>query len=74
MGSGNDSRVAPSHDRRQDARSEREGREAPRSSRSSVRMTEERAHGIQARTNRTDTNLDFKARGMSAADPGDATE
>jgi hypothetical protein len=41
------------------------------SSRSTVRMTAERARAIQAHADRTQTNQDFKARAMSAADRGE---
>ena len=74
MSRGNDSRVGPGRTGRQDTHGERGGREPSRSSRSSVRMTAERARAIQAHADRTGTNPDFKARAMSAADRDDATE
>lgn len=45
-----------------------------RSSRSSVRMTAERARAIQVHADRTDANQDFKSRAMSAADRNDEDE
>ncbi len=71
---GNDSRVGPGDERRQNTSGEREGREPARSSRSSLRMTAERARAIQAHADRTGTNQDFKARAMSAADRDDTAE
>lgn len=64
MSKGNDSRVSADRQER-----DREGRTtAPgRSSRSSVRMTVERARAIQAAADRGDQNQDFKARAMAAA-------
>lgn len=44
----------------------RNGRDG-RSSRTSTPMTVERARAIQAHSDRTGTNQDFKARAMSAA-------
>ena len=67
MSKGNDSRTDPGRDpgSRSDGDTDRSSR---RNSRSSVRMTVERARAIQARTDQTDTNQDFKARAMAAAD------
>lgn len=64
MSKGNDSRVPTDRQER-----DREGRStAPgRSSRSSVRMTAERARAIQAAADRSGQNQDFKARAMAAA-------
>ena len=71
MSKGNDSRVSADRQER-----DREGRTtAPgRSSRSSVRMTVERARAIQAAADRGDQNQDFKARAMAAAARNDASD
>lgn len=42
--------------------------DAPRTSRSSIAMTAERARAIQAHADSSGTNQDFKSRAMSAAD------
>ncbi len=74
MSKGNDSRTGNGRESTgRSARGERGSRES-RSSRSSVRMTVERARAIQAHADRTDTNQDFKARAMSAADRADDDE
>lgn len=66
MSKGNDSRTntgkAASGRTNQDDRAQRAGR----SSRSSVKMTAERARAIQAHADRTEQNQDFKARAMAA--------
>lgn len=74
MSKGNDARTQA--DRQGQARTSRDaGRSRDgRSSRSSVRMTAERARAIQAHADRTGLNQDFKARAMSAADRPDADE
>lgn len=77
MSKGEDSRTAKGHDPQ--ARADARNKGAPSSSRSSVRMTAERARAIQAHADRTGTNDDFKARAMSAAaansvKPGEAEE
>ncbi len=73
LSKGNDSRTGTGRESGRSARGERGSRES-RSSRSSVRMTVERARAIQAHADRTDTNQDFKARAMSAADRADDDE
>jgi len=74
MSKGNDSRTSSKDE--QTSRSNRGARptQAPRSSRSSVRMTAERARAIQAHADRTSRNQDFKALAMSAADKNDEDE
>ena len=74
MSKGNDSRTGSGREAK--GRSDRGTRDdrSSRSSRSSVRMTVERARAIQAHADRTDTNQDFKARAMSAADRNDEDE
>lgn len=74
MSKGNDSRTGSGREARD--RSDRGTRDdrSSRSSRSSVRMTVERARAIQVHADRTDTNQDFKARAMSAADHNDEDE
>jgi hypothetical protein len=67
MSRGNDSRIAGGRDQTTSRRAGRSAGEA-RTSRSSVRMTPERARAIQAHADRTGVNQDFKARAMSAAD------
>lgn len=61
MSRGNDGRGSREGD------SKGRGERGARTSRTSVRMTVERARAIQARADRSGTNLDFKARAMSAA-------
>lgn len=65
MSKGKDDRVAREEKGRDVQRSERTN--APRSSRSSVAMTPERARAIQAAADRSGRNQDFKARAMAAA-------
>jgi hypothetical protein len=65
MSKGNDGRTAPGRDAQSRATTQTQGPKG--SSRSSVRMTPERARAIQAHADRTGTNGDFKARAMSAA-------
>lgn len=66
-----------------DGRNDREGKESqrgdrkgaePRSSRSSVRMTADRARAIQAQADRKGDNQDFKARAMAAAARNEARD
>jgi hypothetical protein len=74
MSKGNDARTQS--DRQAQTRTSRaqgQNRDS-RSSRSSVRMTAERARAIQAHADRTGQNEDFKARAMSAADRNDNDE
>ncbi|MFY0522505.1 hypothetical protein ACN28I_04605 [Archangium gephyra] len=63
MSRGSDGRETRAGQNRQDDR-ERPG---TRSSRTSVRMTVERARAIQSHADRTGTQQDFKARAQSAA-------
>lgn len=74
MSRGDDSRVGPNGEGRKDERTDRDGGRPARSSRSSVRMTAERARAIQSHADRTGTNQDFKARAMAAADRDDPAE
>ena len=74
MSKGNDSRVHPKDARRETKDGNRKGGQPPRSSRSSVRMTAERARAIQAHADRGGVNQDFKARAMSAADRDDTED
>jgi len=67
MSKGKDDRVEREGKSRDVPRSERTV--APRSSRTSVAMTPERARAIQAAADRAGVNQDFKARAMAAAAP-----
>ncbi len=67
MSKGNDGRQGNGREGKGEPMSGRANSE-PRSSRSSVRMTAERARAIQAQADRTGRNQDFKARAMAAAD------
>jgi len=70
MSKGNDSRTQSDRDGKGRS-SPGQGARPGRSSRSSIRMTPERARAIQAHADRTGKNQDFKTRAMSAADPVD---
>ncbi len=72
MSRGNDSRVGNGRDQATGRSGDRRATGEARSSRSSVRMTADRARAIQAHADRTGTNQDFKARAMSAADGHEA--
>lgn len=65
MSKGNDSRVGR-EGKNNDGRSDRSV-STPRSSKSSVAMTAERARAIQAAADRTGREQDFKARAMATA-------
>jgi hypothetical protein len=65
MSKGNDARTAPGRETSGRQTGQTKGPQG--TSRSSVRMTAERARAIQAHADRTDTNAEFKARAMSAA-------
>jgi len=67
MSKGNDGRQGNERGGRDEPRGGRANSE-PRSSRSSVRMTAERARAIQAQADRTGRNQAFKARAMAAAE------
>jgi hypothetical protein len=66
MSKGNDSRTQQG--RTSESRTTRDTRERePRTSRSSIAMTAERARAIQSQADRTGRNEEFKVRAMSAA-------
>lgn len=67
MSRGNDSRTGKGQEAAGRSNRGNRGQQPPRSSRSSVKMTAERARAIQAHADRTESNQDFKARAMSAA-------
>ena len=67
MSKGRDGRSASRRDADGRSESDLRGGAARTSSRTSVRMTVERARAIQSHADRMDTNQDFKARAMAAA-------
>ena len=74
MSKGSDSRTSAGRDAASRGRRSNRDDGSGRNSRSSVRMTAERARAIQAHADRTGANQDFKARAMSAADRNDEEE
>jgi hypothetical protein len=74
MSKGNDSRTGQGREAAERTAREGKASSAGRTSRSSVQMTAERARAIQAHADRTQTNLDFKARAMSAAERGGVSD
>jgi hypothetical protein len=67
MSKGNDSRTGKGQEAAGRTNRGSRGQQPSRSSRSSVKMTAERARAIQAHADRANRNQDFKARAMSAA-------
>lgn len=74
MSRGQDSRTKAERDQNARATPEKQSSRCLRSSRTSTRMTVERARAIQAAADKAGTNQEFKARAMAAAARSDSDE